>query len=232
MVTLEEALSMLHSHAHPDQLDGMARFGLVGEGRLGLSVPEMRGIAKQLKRDHALALELWKTHIPEAMMVASMIDDPRLLTEDQMDGWVGDFMAWDVCDQVCGNLFDKSPLAWKKPAKWAGRDEEFVKRAAFALIACLAWHDKTAADESFTELFPIIKQGSTDGRNFVKKAVSWALRNIGKRNLSLNAAAITAAREMQELNSKASRWIAADALKELTGDAIQQRLHKKSVPTG
>jgi 3-methyladenine DNA glycosylase AlkD len=225
MATLDEALAMINSHAHPEQLDGMARFGLVGEERLGLSVPEMRGIAKQLKRDHDLALKLWDTGIPEAMMVASMIADPRLLTEAQMDDWAQDFMAWDVCDQVCGNLFDKSPLAWKKPAGWADRDEEFVKRAAFALMACLAWHDKTAADEQFMPFLPIIVQGSSDPRNFVKKAVSWALRNIGKRNLALNGAAIQTAREIQLLESKASRWIAADALKELTGEAVQRRLH-------
>ena len=224
MATLEEALALLRAHAHPEQLGGMARFGLVGEGRLGLSVPDMRGIAKQLKRDHDLALQLWDTGIPEAMMVASMVDDPSLLTNEQMDSWAKDFMAWDVCDQVCMNLFEKSPLAWIKPAEWAGHEEEFVKRAAFALMACLAWHDKQASDEQFKPFLPIIAQGSTDARNFVKKAVSWALRNIGKRNKTLNEAAIEAARQIQLLDSKAARWVAADALKELTGEAVQRRL--------
>jgi len=197
---------------------------------LGLSVPEMRQIAKELKRDHGLALDLWRTSIPDAMMLASMIDDPRLVTETQMDEWVQDFMAWDVCDQVCGNLFDKSPLAWKKPGEWAAREEEFVRRAAFALIACLAWHDKGAADERFIALLPVIQQGSTDDRNFVKKAVSWALRNIGKRNAALNAAAIETAREIQILDSKPARWIAADTLKELTSDTIQARLGILAAP--
>jgi 3-methyladenine DNA glycosylase AlkD len=224
MATLDEALARLHAHAHPDQLAGMAKFGIVGGKRLGLSVPEMRKIAKELKRDHALALALWETGIPDGMMVASMIDDPRQVSEAQMDDWVQDFMSWDVCDQVCGNLFDKTPLAWEKVGEWAEREEEFVKRAAFALIACLAWHDKVAADEKFIGLLPVIRRGSTDERNFVKKAVNWALRTIGKRNRILNVAAIEAAREIQQLDSKPARWVAADALRELTSEAVQKRL--------
>lgn len=224
MATLDEALAQLNAHAHPDQLEGMARFAIVGGNRLGLTVPEMRQIAKALKRDHALAGALWDTAIPDAMILASMIDDPRQVTESQMDEWVEDFMSWDVCDQVCGNLFDKSPLAWTKASEWSGREEEFVRRAAFALIACLAWHDKSAADEKFTRLLPVIVHGSTDERNFVKKAVSWAVRNIGKRNRRLNTAAIEAAREIAGIDSKSARWIASDALRELTSEAVQRRL--------
>ena len=224
MATLEHALAKLHAHAHPDQLAGMAKFGIVGDERLGLSVPEMRKIAKELKRDHSLALALWDTGIPEAMMVASMIDDPKQLTEAQMDDWVEDFMSWDVCDQVCGNLFDKSPLAWKKVTEWSTREEEFVKRAAFALIAYLAWHNKTSPDEKFTALFPLIERAATDARNFVKKAVNWALRGVGKRNRALNAASIEMAGKLAQMDSKSARWIASDALRELTGDAVQKRL--------
>jgi 3-methyladenine DNA glycosylase AlkD len=154
------------------------------------------------------------------------VDEPKLLTESQMDEWVNDFIAWDVCDQVCGNLFDKSPLAWRKAKQWANREEEFVKRAAFALIASLAWHDKSAPDEKFIALLPAVKAGATDERNFVRKAVNWALRQIGKRNLVLNAIAIETAREIGRLDTKSARWVAADALRELTSDSVQDRLQR------
>jgi len=139
---------------------------------------------------------------------------------------VKDIDSWDVCDQVCMNLFEKTPLAWKKIIDWSSREEEFVKRTAFSLIACLAWHDKKASDENLIELLPVIMRGATDERNFVKKAVNWALRNIGKRNLNLNEAAINTAKEIQQLESKAARWIASDALRELQSEAIQTRLKR------
>jgi 3-methyladenine DNA glycosylase AlkD len=224
MATLEQALAKLNAHAHPEQLEGMSRFAILGENRLGLSVPEMRQMAKELKPDHGLALALWETGIPDAMMVASMIDDPHLLTDSQMEDWVGDFMSWDLCDQVCANLFDKSPLAWSKVLAWSGRPEEFVRRAAFALLACLAWHDKSAPNGKFVALFPAIVRGSTDERNFVKKAVSWALRTIGKRNLGLNVAAIQLASQIAQLDSKPARWIASDTLRELRSEPVQRRL--------
>jgi 3-methyladenine DNA glycosylase AlkD len=145
-----------------------------------------------------------------------------------MEEWVRGFNSWDVCDQVCMNLFDRTPLAWQKVRDWAEREEEFVKRAAFTLIACLAWHDKTAADEVFIELLPIIIRESSDERNFVKKAVNWALRHIGKRNEKLNRAAIEAAKQIQRIDSKASRWVAADAIRELESEAVRQRLIKQA----
>jgi 3-methyladenine DNA glycosylase AlkD len=224
---LEEVVKKLEAGARPDQLEGMARYGMAVERRLGVAVPDMRKIAKEIGKDHGLALELWKTGIPEAMMVASMVDIPEEVTEGQMEEWVKDFNSWDLCDQVCMNLFDKTPLAWKKVMDWSTRKEEFVKRAAFALIACLAWHDKEAPDEKFTGLIPIIKHGATDERNFVKKAVNWALRNMGKRNQHLNDVAIGAAEEIRKMNSRAARWIASDAIRDLTRDAAQQRLRKK-----
>lgn len=153
-----------------------------------------------------------------------MIADPCQLTDAQMEEWVRDFNSWDVCDQVCMNLFDKSPLAWQKVREWSEREEEFVKRAAFSLIASLAWHNKKATDEQFIALLPVIRREATDERNYVKKAVNWALRHIGKRNRALNAAAIATAQEIQQLDSRASRWIAADALRELKGEAVQRRL--------
>jgi 3-methyladenine DNA glycosylase AlkD len=227
MPSVEEIIKKLKAKARADQLEGMARFAIVGEGRLGVSVPEMRKLAKEIGKDHQLALELWKTGIPDARIVAGMVGEPAKLTEKQMEDWVKDFNSWDVCDQVCMNLFEKTPLAVKKIHDWSKRDEEFVKRTAFALIACLAWHDKKAEDEKFINLLPIIKNGATDERNFVKKAINWALRNIGKRNPVLNKAAIKLAQEIKELDSKAARWIANDALRELESDAVKQRLRKK-----
>ena len=226
MASVEEILEKLEARARPDQLEGMARYGMVAERRLGVSVPNMRKIAKELGKDHKLALELWKTGIPEARIVAAMIDQPEKLIERQMEEWVKDINSWDVCDQVCMNLFEKTPLAWKKILAWAEREEEFVKRAAFALIACLAWHNREAQDEEFIKLFPVIKRGAMDERNLVKKAVSWALRNIGKRNANLNKAAIRAAKEMQRIDSRAARWIASDAVRELESEAVQRRLRK------
>lgn len=197
---------------------------MVAERRLGVAVPDMRKLAKQLGKNHKLALELWKTQIPEARIVAAMIDEPEKLTEKQMEEWVKAINSWDICDQVCMNLFEKTPLAWKKIFDWSKREEEFVKRTAFALIACLAWHNKEAEDAEFIKLFPVIKRGATDERNLVKKAVNWALRNIGKRNVNLNRAAIEVAKEIQRINSKTARWIASDAIRELESKAVQRRL--------
>jgi len=226
MVSVEEVLKRLKAKARRDQLEGMAHFGIVTEQRLGVSVPDMRKIARELGKDHKLALDLWKTGIPEARMVAAMIDEHEKLTGDQMEDWVRDINSWDVCDQVCMNLFEKTPLAWKKILEWSEREEEFVKRTAFSLIACLAWHDRVAEDERFVRLFPVIKRGAADERNFVRKAVNWALRNIGKRNRRLNRAAIKAAREIQRIDSKAARWIASDAIRELESGAVQRRLRR------
>jgi len=226
MASVKDVLDTLRSKAKPEQLKGMARYGITVEQRLGVSVPDMRKLAKEIGRDHKLALDLWKTGIAEARIVASMVDDPDKLTEEQMEDWVKDIDSWDVCDEVCMNLFEKNRLAWKKIVDWSDREEEFVKRTAFSLIACLTSHDKKASDEKFIELFPVIIRGATDERNFVKKAVNWALRNIGKRNLNLNEAAINTAREIKQLDSKAARWVAADAIRELESDAIQSRLRR------
>ena len=226
MASVEEVLEILKSMARPDQLEGMAKYGIVVERRLGVSIPNLRRMAKELGQDHKLALELWKTGIAEARFVAAMTDDPEKLTEGQMEDWVKGINSWDVCDQVCMNLFEKVPLAWKKIIDWSEREEEFVKRAAFALMACLAWHDKKAKDEKFIELFPVIIRGATDERNFVKKAVNWALRNIGKRDLNLNKAAINTAREIQQIDSKAARWIASDTIRELESEAVRIRLKR------
>lgn len=226
MASVTDVLDRLRSKARPEQLEGMAKYGMAVERRLGVQVPDMRKLAKEIGKDHRLALELWRTGIAEARIVAGMVGDPAELTEEQMEDWVKDIDSWDVCDQACMNLFEKSQLAWKKIVDWSERDEEFVKRTAFSLIACLAWHDKKAGDERFTELLPIIVREAADQRNFVKKAVNWALRNIGKRNLNLNRAAIDAARDIQQLHSNAARWVASDALRELESHAVQGRLRR------
>jgi 3-methyladenine DNA glycosylase AlkD len=226
MVSVKDVLDKLQSKARPDQLEGMAKYGMTVERRLGVSVPDMRKLAKDIGKDHKLALELWKTGIAEARIVAAMVGDPDKLTEEQMEDWVKGINSWDVCDQVCMNLFEKNQLAWKKIVDWSEREEEFTKRTAFSLIACLAWHDKKAGDEQFIKLLPVIIRGATDERNFVKKAVNWALRNIGKRNFNLNEAAINAAKEIQRLDSKAARWVASDALRELMSEAVQTRLKR------
>ena len=225
-IRLQSALKLLHENARPAELDGMARFGIVGEKRLGLSMPVMRSIAKTLGHEHALALALWETGIPDARIVAGMVAEPAQLTSRQMDAWTKDFASWDVCDQVCGSAFLASPLAWRKVSVWAKRQDEFVRRAAFALLATLAVHDKAADDFQFIDALPLIKAAACDERNFVKKAVNWALRNIGKRNQALNAAAMDCARRIQLQNTKSARWIAADALRELGSDAVQVRLQR------
>jgi len=222
-MTFEEAMDRLKAKARPDQLEGMARFGITGAGRLGLSMPDIRQLAKEIRKNHDLALKLWVTKVPDAMILAAIADDPAQMTKEQLESWVVDINAWDVCDQLCMTM-DKLPFAPELVREWSTRDEEFVKRAAFALIACLAWHAKQAPDKDFIGYLKIIKAGATDERNFVKKAVNWALRNIGKRNAALNKEALKAAREIQKIDSKAARWIAADAIRELESDKIQVRL--------
>ena len=226
MITLTEVMDKLTALADPEQLAGMSRYGITVEKRLGIKIPQLRQIAKQSGKDHDLALALWETGISEAMILASMVDIPAQVTEEQMEAWVLDFNSWDVCDQVCMNLFEKTPLAWQKIEDWSQREEEYVKRAAYALIACLAWHDKQAPDEQFIDLLPLIKSGASDDRNYVKKAVSWALRNIGKRNSNLNAVALQTAQDLKAIESKPARWIGSDALRDLTSEATSRRLEK------
>jgi len=224
---LAEALALLQRHARPEQLAGLARFGITGDKRLGLSMPAIRHIARTLGRDQTLALALWDTGIPDARIVAGLVAEPNRLSARQMDTWARDFDSWDVCDQVCGSAFLASPWAWRKVQVWSGRRDEFVRRAAFALLATLAVHDKQSDDKAFLACLPLIEAAADDERNYVKKAVSWALRSIGKRNLALNAAAITTAQHIRQQGSRPARWIASDVLRELQGDAAQARLKAK-----
>ncbi len=222
----DAVLQQLRDKGSETNVDGMGKFGMATDQRLGVPVPEMRKIAKGIGKDHELALELWETGVQEARIVASMIALPEEVTEAQMETWVVDFNSWDVCDQVCLNLFDKSDFTDTKIKEWSTREEEFVKRAAYALIAGVAWHDKQAPDARFIGYLPVIMSGADDNRNFVKKSVSWALRHIGKRNPELNKAAIKTAKEIQKIDSKAARWVASDVIRELQSEKVQARLAK------
>jgi 3-methyladenine DNA glycosylase AlkD len=226
---LEEAVGRMRSLANPGNVKGMARFGINPENTLGVSIPDLRRLARQAGRDHALAEKLWQTGIHEARILAGMVDDPRLVTREQMNRWVADFDSWDVCDQVCMNLFARSPLAFDKWVEWAGRDEEFVKRAGFALMACTAWSNKQATDKQVAAFLPIIEREASDRRNYVKKAANWALRQIGKRNSGLNKLAVASAQRISKQDSKSAKWIAADALRELTAEATKARIKKKEL---
>lgn len=224
-------LTGLKSLRNETNLAGMARFGIATEKAFGIKHPVLKQIARQHKRDHELALELWPSGYHEARLLATLIDDPKQVSEAQADAWVKDINSWDICDGFTGSLIDKTPFAYKKAVQWAMRKEEFVRRAGFALMAWLPVHDKEAADDAFDAFFPLIVEYSTDGRNFVKKAVNWALRQLGKRNSALNRKAIATARQIAKLDSKSARWIAKDALKELEGGAVQGRLREKAKKT-
>jgi 3-methyladenine DNA glycosylase AlkD len=224
----DSVLRRLKSLSNPKSLEGMARFGINTKRAFGVSIPQLRALSKEIGKDHLLAQQLWDSQFHEARMLATMIDEPRMVSEAQMEAWVGDFDSWDVCDQCCGNLFDKTELAYRKAVEWGSRDEQFVKRAGFALMAWLAVHDKKAHDEEFVKFLSIIEGSSTDDRNFVKKAVNWALRQIGKRNRKLNEDAIRAARRISRADSKAAKWIASDALRELTSEAVKSRVRSRA----
>ena len=225
--SVNEIIDQLKSLSNPVNVDGMARFGINPANTLGVSMPVLRNTARQIGRHHELALQLWNSGIHEARILATLIDKPAEVTDDQMEKWTAEFDSWDVCDQCCSNLYARIPSAYKKAMEWSNRPEEFVKRAGFSLMAYLAVHDKKADDLKFMQFFESIKIGSTDKRNFVKKAVNWALRQIGKRNMALNEQTLALSREIQKLDSPAARWIAADALRELTGEVVQSRLKGK-----
>jgi 3-methyladenine DNA glycosylase AlkD len=221
--SVNDIVKKLKSKANPDNLEGMARYGISTGNRLGNPIPEMRKLAKEIGKNHKLAGELWAEGFAETKILASMIGEANKLTEEQVEKWVADFDSWDVCDQVCMNLFEKMPFVQKKIKEWSKRKEEFVKRAAFSLIACIAVHDKKITDDELTKFFPVIKNAAMDERNYVSKAVSWALRNIGKRNKNLNKEAIKFAKELESTDSKSARWIAKDTLKDIQREKVKKK---------
>ncbi|MFP4475586.1 MAG: DNA alkylation repair protein [Desulfatibacillaceae bacterium] len=221
---VRDMVERLERLASAEDATGKARFGIRGARVLGIRMPELQAMARDIGTDHGLALDLWKTGIHEARILAALVDDPGLVDEAQLEAWVGDFDSWDLCDQCCGKLFDRTALAWDKAAEWAGRKPEFERRAGYVLMAQLAVHDRKAPDSAFDLFFPLIQSGANDGRNFVKKAVNWALRQIGKRNVALNAKAVECAGKLRDSGDATARWIASDALRELTSPAVQDRL--------
>ena len=223
-MTVDDIVGQLESLADPSSLAGMARVGIVGKKVYGIKIPVLRGLAKMLGRDQILANQLWQVDSRETRILAAMVGDPVEVTEELMESWALDFDSWEVCDQCIMCLFEKTPFAWEKAIEWSRHDEEFVKRAGFVLMARLAVSDKRAADESFEPFLPLIAREAEDSRNMVKKAVNWALRQIGKRNRSLNVRAIQVAKEIHALDAKSAKWIASDVLRELESDAVQGRL--------
>ena len=207
-------------------IEGMAKFGINVGKAYGVPVPELRRLARHIGTHHLLAGDLWKTGVHEARILAGYIDDPVRVSERQMEEWARAFDSWDVCDQVCGNLFDRTDFAHRKAMEWSFRKEEYVKRAGFVLMACLAVHDKRAGKAAFEKFFPAIVRECRDDRNYVKKAVNWALRQIGKRSLSLNREAIAVAEEIARVDSPSAKWIASNALWELRSEAVQKRLQE------
>jgi 3-methyladenine DNA glycosylase AlkD len=236
MMNLKDVLAKLKSlgkhHAKPGFRAGMARFCIVSDTALGIPIPELRKLAKEIKKEesenvrHLLALVLWKQNIHEAKILATMVDEADLVTEKQMQSWVNDFYSWDICDQCCSNLFDKTEFCEKKIFEWVKSEKEFVRRAGFVLMATSAVHDKEARDETFLAYLPIIERYSTDDRNFVKKAVNWALRQIGKRNEKLRTEALKLAKKLKESEDHSARWVGSDAIRELESEAVKKKLER------
>ena len=223
----KEVIAKLRSMEKPEAVKYMARYGINPENNWGVSVGDIKNLSKEIGKDHKLALKLWNTKIRDARMVAALIEDPKQVTKEQLNTWVSDFNSWDICDHCCMHLLDKTPFAYNNVEEWTASDLEFTKRAGFALLASLTLHDKKRDDEDFLKYLQLIKREAIDDRNYVKKAVNWSLRTIGKRSLFLNEKAIETAKEIKKLDSKAARWIATDAIRELTSKKIQERLKKK-----
>lgn len=217
---------------NPENIAGMKRFGIVTNKAFGISAPVLKEMAKGIKKEtedrHQLALELWETKIHEARILAYLIDDPKKVTEQQMDSWASDFDNWAICDGACGHLFCKSEFSYKKAYEWSEKEEEFVKRAGIVMMAWIAVHDKKADDQKIAQFLTVLENKADDERNFVKKAVNWSVRQIGKRNLALNKLAIESAERIQMQNTKSARWIAADALRELRSENVRERLERKA----
>ncbi len=224
---VDEIQKRLAALGDAEAVAGMARFGITGQTVYGVSMPKLRGMAKEIRRDHERALELWRIPNRETRILAGLTAVRTRVDEALMEDWVQDFDSWEICDQTLLNLFDRTPLAAEKAVEWSRREEEFVKRAGYVLMARLATVDKKAGDDLFQTFFQHIRRGAADERNFVKKAVNWALRQIGKRNLTLNRMAIALAESIKAQGSRSARWVANDALRELRGDAVQERLIRK-----
>lgn len=229
-MTKDDIFEKLEPLKNTKNIEGMARFGIRSENALGIKVPVLRQIAKDIGKNHELAAELWKSPVHEMKLIGIFIEDPRLVDEEQMEEWVSGFYSWDICDQTCSTVFDKHPLAWQKAVEWSRREEEFVKRAGFVMMAVIAVHDKKSEDALFEKFFPYLSDGAIDERNFVKKAVNWAIRSIGKRSSYLREKALELCSRILESypDSKAAKWSVTDAVRELNDEKIVARILKKS----
>jgi len=225
---VNEVIEQLKSVANPtpENLKGMARYGINTGHALCVSTPDMQKLGRQIGKDHALALELWQAAWRETRILAAMVDDPAQVTGGQMDDWVMDFDSWDVCDATCLYLFSWTRLACEKALQWSSREEEYVKRAGFTLMACLAVGKRKPGEERLAAFLPVIEREAWDGRNYVKKSINWALRQVGKHNPRLNELAVEIGERIRLQGTKSARWIAADALRELTSEKVQARLAK------
>jgi 3-methyladenine DNA glycosylase AlkD len=223
---VEKILKDIEALGSQENIEGMARFGIQTDHAFGVSIYVLRKYARSIEKDHQLAHDLWRSNVHEARHLAVFVEESSKVTEKQMESWTEDFNSWDICDITCSNLWDRTPFAWKYAVEWSKRKEEFVKRAGFTLMASLSVHDKDAKDHQFRAFFPIIEREATDDRNFVKKAVNWALRSIGKRNAVLNREAVKCAERIREQGSRSARWIASDALRELNSEKVQKRIAK------
>ncbi len=229
MPALNEIIKQLEAAGNEANRKGMKRYGIAVDKAFGVPLPFLRNMAKEYKKNHNLALQLWKTGFHEARMLATLVDDPAKVTEAQMDQWVHEFDSWDVCDQCCSNLFDKTPFAVEKIYEWTDSEHEYVRRAGFVMIACLAVHDKKRSDASFIKFLPLIIEHSTDPRNFVRKAVNWALRQIGKRNLALYAEALQLSKALMNSDNRTARWIGSNAHRELMGQTAINRMKRNQL---
>ena len=227
-MTLRQVLARLRSLGRRENVAGMARYGIRPKRAFGLTTPQLRALAREIGRDHPLAGRLWATGIHEARLLAAMVEDSAEVSETQAEGWVRQLDSWALCDCCCLEVFRRLTFAHRKAIEWSGRREELVKRCGFALMAVLAVHDKAAPDGAFQRFLPLIRREAVDQRNLVKKAVNWALRQIGKRNHALNRASIRTAEQIRRLESRGARWIAADALRELRSPSVTARLAKTS----
>ncbi len=223
----DEILRRLRANGDPAAVAGMARYGIVGPEVFGVKVPVLRAMAREFGRDHDLAAQLWAYPSRETRVLATMIDHWQWVDEAQMARWAADFDSWEICDQACGNLFAHTPHAYAKAIEWSARPEEFVKRAAFVLMADLAHRDQKTTDAALAAFLPVIEREADDGRNFVKKAVNWALRDIGKRNPALNAQAIVTAERLIARPAPAARWNGRDARRELTSEKVRAMLRTR-----
>lgn len=228
-MSYEELIELLKQKSNPKNVEGMKRFGIRGEIILGISVVELRKMAKKAGKNHELAVKLWNSGIHEARMMAPLVEEPDQMTKKQMEKWVSEIDSWDICDMLTGSLLDRVPEAIETMPRWAADKREFVRRTPFSMMAWIACHDKTIKDEEFEKYFDLIRRASSDERNFVKKAVNWALRGIGKRNMVLQKRALEVANEIKKMESKSARWIANDAIRELSSTKTVEMIKKRNL---